>query len=270
MTPFFFGPLERRLFGIFQPAQTAGGARAAALFCNPLGQEAIRTHRLYRVLADRLALAGFDVMRFDYFGTGDAAGDDVDGELEGWGADVAAAHAELLSRSRAQRNVWMGARLGATIAAGATVRLDQPLHRLVLWEPILDGLRYQQEVSTLHRLTLEASFAGGPNPWPDVVATDPQAAEREYIGFDLGPALRMQLSALTPALAPPRAVHCTLIERDDDAAAPLVEAWKRTGLHANTAQLKQNIDWSWQQPRYSGLVPGEALELLVDILTAAP
>ena len=55
MSAFYFGPPERRLFGLFEAAQARSGT--AALLCYPYGAEAIRTHRVYRVLSERLTRA---------------------------------------------------------------------------------------------------------------------------------------------------------------------------------------------------------------------
>src|ERR1700755_3241688 len=44
----------------------------ALLICNPFGYEALCAHRALRVLAERAALAGAHVLRFDYRGTGDS------------------------------------------------------------------------------------------------------------------------------------------------------------------------------------------------------
>ena len=61
-------------------------------------------------------MSGTAVLRFDYFGTGDSPGDDTDGEFEGWRRDVNTAHEELRRRVGERNILWIGARLGATLA----------------------------------------------------------------------------------------------------------------------------------------------------------
>ena len=115
MTPFFFGQDERRLFGILSERRAGTAPRHGVVLCNAFGREAIRAHRLYRVLADRLSRAGCDVLRFDYYGTGDSGGDDATIDLDGFGNDLRAAHAELVRRTGVSRVVWLGMRLGAVV-----------------------------------------------------------------------------------------------------------------------------------------------------------
>ena len=100
MTPMLFGPASRQLFGLYHAPERE--SKLAVLICMPLGQEAVRAHRLFRVLSDRLARAGVAVLRFDYHGSGDSPGEDTDGELEGWRRDICTAHEELRRRTGAR------------------------------------------------------------------------------------------------------------------------------------------------------------------------
>ncbi|MDO4905317.1 MAG: hypothetical protein Q4A16_07195 [Lautropia sp.] len=104
----------RRLAAMYHPPSSRVNGRAV-LIINPLGQEAVRAHRLLRVLSDRLARQGVHVLRFDFHGCGDSSGDDLDGEMEGWQGDLLAAHAWLLKQTGVQSVGWMGIRLGFAV-----------------------------------------------------------------------------------------------------------------------------------------------------------
>ena len=86
--PFYFGAPERRLFGIFHPTAAASSALPGVLLCPAFGQEAVRAHRMMKVLAERLVRAGHPVLRFDFYGTGDSMGEDIDADLDGWAGDI--------------------------------------------------------------------------------------------------------------------------------------------------------------------------------------
>src|SRR5690242_21844126 len=81
MTAFHFGSRERRLFGYYEPAPASARKVQAALLCHPMGNEQVFAYRSMRQLAARLVRAGFHVLRFDYFGTGDSYGDTGEGDL---------------------------------------------------------------------------------------------------------------------------------------------------------------------------------------------
>jgi pimeloyl-ACP methyl ester carboxylesterase len=147
LIPFRFGSSGRELYAVLHLPLVEKFRGQAVLLCNPLGQEAVRVHRLYRVLAERLSKEGCSVLRFDYFGTGESDGDDTEASLSGWQADIVSADAELRQRSGAVSSTWVGARLGASIAALATTLADDKPDALVLWEPIPDGAAYVREIS---------------------------------------------------------------------------------------------------------------------------
>src|SRR6186713_2664117 len=89
--PGFFGPPNRRLYGCAHPPSDGTEREMAAVLCNPLGLEYAYSHRAFLHLAGRLAGQGFQVGRFEYFGTGDSAGDDQDASLSGWIGDISTA-----------------------------------------------------------------------------------------------------------------------------------------------------------------------------------
>lgn len=147
MLPFFFGSAQRRLFGIYEPAPRRGGVVRAALLCNSWGTEYLNAHRAMRVLAKRLSAAGFDTLRFDYFGAGDSGGETTDAELNGWRDDIALAASELRQMSGTQRVTLVGLRLGGTLAAEVAPRLGKGIDKIVLWDPIVSGLAYVRELN---------------------------------------------------------------------------------------------------------------------------
>jgi pimeloyl-ACP methyl ester carboxylesterase len=120
------------------------------LLCYPGLQEYNASHWAFRRLATMLARDGHDVLRFDYFGTGDSAGDCHDATPENALADIVEAVHELQDLSGARSVSLLGMRLGATFAAlacAAGVRA----RRLVLWEPVVSGRSYVSELESADR-----------------------------------------------------------------------------------------------------------------------
>lgn len=142
--PCYFGA-NGQLFGLYHAAVEVPSC--AALLCPPLGQEMVRSHRIYRQLGSTLAAQGVAVLRFDYYGSGDSAGDGLDLDLERCVTDTVAAVGELRARSGCDHIIGFGARLGGSIALSAAVRAH--FSELVLWDPVLDGAAYVAELDTM-------------------------------------------------------------------------------------------------------------------------
>jgi alpha/beta superfamily hydrolase len=142
----WFGDPSRPLLGwVTRPADGVG--RSGVVIAPPLGYEYLSTHRSLRTLAERLAGAGHTVLRFDYDGTGDSAGDQWDaGRVAAWRASIGAAVAHLREAGLDQVAL-VGVRLGATLCLleGAAIRAD----RIVAWLPVVSGRRYSRELRLL-------------------------------------------------------------------------------------------------------------------------
>ena len=83
----------------------------------PPSGRSLRAHRALQQLAERLAGAGFDVLRFDYFGCGDSSGEGHEGRLDRWLDDARAGIEEAEALCGSARVALVGVRLGAALAA---------------------------------------------------------------------------------------------------------------------------------------------------------
>lgn len=179
MVPLHFGTSDRILFGIYSPASGRPGGRGV-LLCNPWGPEAMRAHRSMKVLADRLSAQGLDVLRFDYYGTGDSFGDATNACLADWVGDAVLAAEELRALAGVGRVDLVGLRLGAWVAAAAAARLGGEGGRIVLWDPVV---REMEKPAAVEGLT------GGGGTAPDGVELggfflpEPFQAELESLSF---------------------------------------------------------------------------------------
>jgi pimeloyl-ACP methyl ester carboxylesterase len=159
LNPCFFGPPDRQLFGAYHAPQ-AGDRRTVVVLCYPGPEEWMRAHWAFRQLAGLLTRAGFHLFRFDYFGTGDSAGDALASGPDAWRRDVGLAIAEACAISGQSRVSLVGARLGAALAtlhAATPSPGKHTLQDLVLWDPIVDGTTYMAELRQLHEQVLAQS-----------------------------------------------------------------------------------------------------------------
>lgn len=264
-----FGPSERRLFGIFY-APASEVSKPGVVLCNAFGQEAVRAHRLMRVLAERLSRQGHPVLRFDYFGTGDAMGDDADGDLLGWVQDLLQADRELSRLSGVQHTVWMGMRLGATVALRAAKTPPPTLRHVILWDVVLDGGRYLSVLRERHIDALEEAFSVPARRSPRLLARrDPSSYCDEAIGFALPATLRSQLAALVPdpGVWPDECIAVSaLIEPDSPDAGDLASALRSVpAQRVRVVHVQHGTDWTSDTADNSALVPTQALMALVQL-----
>lgn len=138
MKALYFGSAERQLFGVYHPVsddQTT--RRSGVVLCSPWLSEQNLSHRALRNLARSLSSEGFPTIRFDYYGTGDSAGDTGAAGPRDNAADVGTAAQELRELAGVAQVTAVGRGIGALAALLAAEAV--PLQALVLWDPVLEG-----------------------------------------------------------------------------------------------------------------------------------
>ncbi len=258
--PLLFGVPGRKLFGMLHPPATAASRRPSILLCSPFGQEAIQSHRTYKVLAERLARAGHAVLRFDYFGTGDSEGEDTEVTLSGWCQDINLANAQLRALTNDRPVLWLGLGLGAAAAWLTAAKSTQPPARLLLWDPVFDGRNY---VATLRRRHDEAARDALSLPSRRVL---PATDVIEAIGFAVAPVFAAELDALDVNKIPtlPVNIQVVLIAAADspNSAILLAQSCNR-GQALRHLDVTSGMDWMAENNDGGMLVPGPALQSLI-------
>lgn len=272
---FRFGPTGRQCTGLYRPARTADPSqrRVPVLLCQPFGQEAIRAQRLFRALADRLAAKGHPVLRFDHFGTGDSDGEDTDGTLAQWTQDIACAHAELQRLTGQANAIWIGLRLGGTLAALASKIVSPPPSKIIMWAPVHSGAQYLQELVEGTDRNLQASLAQRWHVLKPRVLSALGPGPVQASGFELGEALRDELRTLTPdAFQHAKARQITLLaSQTDDAQHPVASAMLGAGLLCKRVTAADEIDWSSDEAMGTAIVPaGIMSQLLAEMESVRP
>jgi exosortase A-associated hydrolase 2 len=205
----------------------------AVVMCHPLGEEKLWAHRVFVSFARDLAAAGFAVLRFDFRGEGDSdrSFEDVDFETRIEDACLAVDAAFDLN-SGVTDITLLGLRLGASVAAVAAMRREG-VSRLVLWDPVVDGSAYMQNVLRmnlmfqmgLHHKVLENRDA--------LVARLARGETVNIEGYELTEALFRQVSDFRLGDVLPRFAGETLIVQISPSETPakpeLVELAERTG-----------------------------------------
>ncbi|HEY2743923.1 MAG TPA: alpha/beta hydrolase [Polyangia bacterium] len=259
--PIHFGSAAEPLFGWFH-APRAPARGAGIVVCHPIGDDYVRAHRALRHLAERLQRAGFAVLRFDFGGTGDSAGDERGVErVRGWIGDVGRAVDELRARAGVDEVCVIGARLGATLAAVAAAERGD-VAALALWSAYLDGRAYVDETTRLykmHKLLEPRSFAAEPRDW--------QPGGAEALGFLLTPATVAALGGVDLRALPRPAPRVLVVGAG--AASPQAALAERLSLvGAETTYERVPSDRFLIMVPHEASLPTAALEAIVGWVAA--
>jgi alpha-beta hydrolase superfamily lysophospholipase len=264
--PLYFGPRGGRCFGFIHLPSGRDVARTRAtgvVIVDAVGYETLSAHRSLRHLAERLARAGFPVLRYDHAGEGDAdGGARAEGRLRTWIDGVGAAMDELKARAGVAEVALFGLRLGGTLATVAAAERGDAAS-LVLFAPCSTGRAYVREIRAF-RLIKQRDDGFEVRPSRGARAGDEEAAgfllDAELVA-DLG-----KLSALTLPRAPaPRAL---VLGRDDiPSEGPLVKALTAAGVAVDHRETPGYA--AMMQDAHAAVVPEALFEEVTAWLEAA-
>lgn len=264
MTFFFFGSAERQLFGAYHAAQASRGERGAALLCPPWGPEYIASHRILRRLAVMLAESGYNVLRFDYFGTGDSSGGREDGDLDTWYEDASLAVDELRDMSGASRVTVFGLRLGAQIAWRlAADRGD--VDAVVMWDPVVDGKQYLEALVSA-QFEIDRWWLSPGNGKRRIDLS--KRGTVDLLGFPMTDAMRATIEKITPAdyRRPTKSRVFTFYSRVDPDEAALRESFEAAQTTLMSQTMIGQTPWRDDEAAIAGQLPFAMLQRMVEVV----
>lgn len=253
LEPFYFGTSSEPLFGLHYSPTSEPLREVGILLCYPIGHEYIGAHRAYRQLSIRLAEAGFHVVRFDYYASGDSSGECEQGGPSRWIRDISTAIGELRSRARCRKVCLVGCRLGATLSA--LVGADRgDIEHMVLWDPVENGVEHVREISRRHQDMLRRTHVV-PCPGPARTGT------REFLGFSISDTTLREIEAIDLlALSAPPAQHVLVIEsHPNDTTVRLREHLTSLGARVTHQRFAVPHAWTWIEDPSTILVPQQIL-----------
>lgn len=261
MQVFHFGSSKAPLLGVYDAPAATRLPPAGVVICAPFGHEYIRAYRTLRNLADALAASGLHVLRFDYSGCGDSAGEAREATIEQWQRDIGSAIDELKDMSALPRVSVVGVRFGATLGALALAK-RKDVETLVLWDAVMRGSSHLRELRELQ----ERWLYGRPRPhtppgWP---------SDGEIMGFPVPPALdagfrAVDLGSLRTWTAR-RLISVTSSEED---AAELRAHLDALGQPCTFEQVASACEWRHARAVHLTLLATEVVERIATFFRAA-
>ena len=256
--PVVFGPSSHQVLGLHHAPDPAVATASGVVLCNPLGYEAMCTHRAYRHLAQRLAAAGIHALRFDYHGTGDSSGDATEpSRVRAWLDGIGAAIDELRAISGAPSITLFGVRFGATLAAQvAAERRD--VRGLVLWAPCASGRSYMRELRAFRLLKEGHSTARSDD-------------KEEIAGYLFEPSTVADISAVDVFSGGQRLAERALVLARGDVASGEGRVAEHLAKTGTTTLFRKDSGYAlmMRDPQETK-VPGESLDGIVSWVREAP
>ena len=254
LEPLYFGP-SRSLFGCLHFPRGTTQRGCGVVICPAVGPEYIRCHRSLRVLAAMFARAGYPVLRFDHFATGDSLGEGEEATLARWMDDIVDAVRFMRGRYRVTRLTLLGVRMGATLAVLHMLKRGG-VERLVLWDPVVNGQRFVDE---MHRRTAQHEKwlveRHGPRP-----ALAPADGPQDLFGFRYSDSLIKDIAAIDLlALDAKASARAFILDNcDDEQAVSLAVHLRAIGLEIELERLQ--APKVWMAEPFQGLVSAQSLK----------
>ncbi|MDZ7781363.1 MAG: phosphopantetheine-binding protein [Gemmatimonadota bacterium] len=248
MNPFYFGPSDRPLYGVFSQARGVSTRPRAVLLCYPVLGEYLRAHRAFRQLNNLLNREGMSVLRFDYSCTGDSAGAGEDARLDAWIDDIGWAADELKDMVGLDELSVVGLRFGGTLAVLAAEKRPD-VRRLVLWDPIVSGADFVRQ-----------AIGNRPVPPDETVGVE---------GVPLTPALRSDIEQvdLVDVAGTRDRVTDIVVSESDSTYGQLLERRRTDGEEVSLEVVPSSGSWTKADPFGSAYIPEQIIRTIVDRLS---
>ncbi len=260
MTPFYFGDVNRALFGIHHQPTASQFRNSAVVLCNPPGFEYSRTHSLYRYLAKKLASNGYHVLRFDYYATGDSSGYSHEVSIEQCLKDIVLSCDEIKTISATKKITIIGCRMGASLAAYAAV--NYKFNRLVLWDPVINGEQYLRELQAMQK-----KMRVDPDRF-DMNYLSNEDDENELIGHPFTPEFKNEIECIDlKNIEQTKARKVDIICCEDDTCENELVRDAKFAEKASVYCFDSHADWTVIDKIESKVLPDSSVEKIIELVS---
>jgi len=172
-------------------------AHTGVVLVPPFAEEMNKSRRMLTLVAEALAERGFHVMLPDFYGTGDSEGDFSEASWRGWLEQLDCSINSMKHDYGIESYSLLAVRSGALLVAQYLQQPYPKMDRLVLWQPVVDGVTY---LTQFLRLRLASGMLSGGEEKENTQSLKQQLAEGgvvEVAGYGLTSAVTDGLAAST-------------------------------------------------------------------------
>lgn len=248
--PFFLESAGHRCFALYRAPE--GGTNRNVLFVPAFNEEMNRCRSMLGFAAKALAEQGIGSLLLDLHGTGESDGDHDDARWALWLQNLDSAVQWLEAHGGCE--ALIGVRLGAMLAADWS-RQSPQARRLLLWQPVLDGLSHMTQFL---RVRIAANMDRSDMPKETTQTMREQWARGESVevaGYAMHPELAQAIDQRKLVALPPPAVVAvdwfSHLNPATGGATPaetqVIEAWRQAGVNVNAHCFEGQAFWQLHQ-----------------------
>lgn len=253
--PFFLEAEPGQRFCLFHKPYPDQACRGVIIYVHPFGDEMNKSRRMAAMQARAFAATGFSVLQIDLFGCGDSSGEFCDARWDIWKQDLACARNWLENHFAVPVSLW-GLRLGALLALDFAKDQPDPIDRLILWQPVINGESFLNQFLRL-RLANEI-LAGDSAEKKTGTNMMRQRMEKgevlEVAGYELAPELAAAIDRLKAAelSVGKSTIHWFEIVAEagrsmTPAGVQVIGEWKRRGIDPHVYLVACSSFWATQE-----------------------
>lgn len=247
--PQFVDSSGRRIFTLYFPAASAGDS--SVLLIPPFADEMNKSRRMYSELARKLSSENYNVLMFDFYGTGDSDGLLEEASWQHWLDDIKSCLSHLHDKVSGGVSL-VAMRTGALLAAEYLNSSEAEINKLLLWQPVIDGKVFFNQFM---RLRLASSMMSGDKDKEtskDLKAILDAGESLEIAGYMITPSLANSLEAASLKNMDAKSdinIAWFDVVADEQKEAPLmnrklVELWQQAGMKVEHNKVVGMAFWS--------------------------
>lgn len=269
---FFLNGSKGRLFGVYHPPDPNIGDRGDFIFIPPFGEELNRSRHMITAMSRALNRAGYGVLVFDLYGTGDSEGRFCDAGWEIWKSDILTAHQWLTDQGRNNISFW-AMRTGALLATDLVCENPDLVKNILFWAAVTSGKTFTTQ---LLRIKLAAYMASGqdnvPQSTKEMVAQLEKGTPIEIGGYDFMPDMAQRLSALQlEKMSLPAGLDIDWLDvglvaepKLSAGANKVIRQWEENGTTVRAKIIQDVAFWSLQGPEWAEKLIEQTLNSLCE------